>query len=116
MRAGFAGEEAPRSVFRSIVGRTSSDVGHPGLKQIDCYIGEEALYKPDNMKISYPIEYGFINSWDDMDKIWHHCFYNELRAEPNEHHVLLTEKPWDSTSPRYRTTQIMFETFSVKAA
>ena len=33
-------------------------------------------------KISYPIEHGIVNNWDDMELIWHHTFYDELRAEP----------------------------------
>jgi actin-related protein len=28
--------------------------------------------------------------WDDMEKIWHHAFYNELHVEPAEEGVILT--------------------------
>jgi actin-related protein len=41
--------------------------------------------------LNYPIEYGIINNWDDMGKIWHHILYNEVQVYPKEHPVLLTE-------------------------
>ena len=38
-----------------------------------------------------PIEHGIVTNWNDIEKIWHHAFYNELRVAPEENPVLPTE-------------------------
>lgn len=62
-RAGFAGDDAPRAVFPSIVGRPRD----LGAKEF--YIGHEAQSKRGTLILKYPIEHGIITNWENMEKV-----------------------------------------------
>jgi actin beta/gamma 1 len=114
---GYAGEDQPRSVFPTLIGYPKyqsimSDVDHYVREY---YVGEEAMNLRGVLKLIYPIEHGVVNDWDAMEKVWHYTFHNDLRVNPSEHPVLLTEAPLNPAKNREKFAEILFETFNVPA-
>jgi actin-related protein len=118
IKAGFAGDDKPSSVFSTTVGRPKNVFNYldlPAGIDKNFFAGKEAHNRRAVLKLRRPIEYSFVTNWDDMEAIWHHVFYNELLVAPEEHPVLLTEAPLTPRANREKTVQIMFETFNTPA-
>ncbi|KAI7866342.1 actin family [Spinellus fusiger] len=108
IKAGFAAEDAPSSIFSSVV-------GYPKLhKSMAGTIRDESQSRCDTLTLSHPIERGIINNWEDMENVWQYTF-NELDVVPEENNVLLTEPPRNPSPNRERMLVMMFETFHVSS-
>ncbi|KAK6996524.1 actin family [Favolaschia claudopus] len=116
-KAGFAGYDAPRAVFPSVIGYSRQAVigVGSGVESKNSYVGDEAQSKRGILALNYPIEGGIITNWDDMEKIWQFAISNELRTSPEQHAVLLTESPLNPADKREKMASVMFETFNVPA-
>eukprot|EP01084_Bolivina_argentea_P170279 295070_1 len=119
IKAGFGGDDAPRRIFPTICGQIRKN----DLKTINTsksiakyiYCGDEAQAKRAILDLKHPITRGIITNFDDMESIWKHTFKNELRAEPSNYNIMLTEPPLNPKRNREKMCQIMFETFNCNA-
>ena len=114
IKAGIGGEDAPRTTFPSIVGRTKYEKVQPGNEK-ELFVGNEAISKKALLTLNYPVENGIVKNWDDMEKVWHETFYTELKIDPQEQPVLLTEAPLNPKKNREKMIEVFFETFKVPA-
>lgn len=104
-KAGFTGEEMPKVI--------PSYVGYPiSYEKDEYFIGEEAEAIRDKLKLNYPIQQAVVNNWDEMENIWKHIFTNELKTDPTEHNIMITDAIMNPKDQREKITQIMFETFN----
>lgn len=54
-----------------------------------------------------------MEDWDLMERFLEQSIFKYLRAEPEDHHFLLTEPPLNTPENREYTAEIMFESFNV---
>ncbi len=116
-KVGFAGEEWPRSIFPSVVGYPKYEVVMPEAEAyaLEYYVGREAIHMRGVMRLVWPIRHGIVTDWKSWEKIIHHIFYKELRVNPQEHPLLITEAPLAPKENRIKMAEILFETFGVPA-
>ncbi|GFR41147.1 hypothetical protein Agub_g1811 [Astrephomene gubernaculifera] len=115
VKAGFAGEDAPRVAFPSIVGRPRHQMAMVGAACQRLYLGDEAQAKRGVLTLSHPISHGVVTDWPDMEALWQHTFTHELRTDPAERPVMLTEAPRNPKANREKATELLMESFQVPA-
>ncbi|KAJ1850548.1 centractin- actin- protein of the dynactin complex [Coemansia sp. RSA 2703] len=115
IKAGFAGDDQPKSFFSSSVGRPKHVRMMAGAVEGEYFIGRQAEELRGLLKVRYPVEHGVVTDWEDMEKIWSYIYNDELKTLSEEHPVLLTEAPLNPLSNREQAAQIFFETFNVPA-
>ena len=103
-KAGFAGDEEPNVVFSSLVGHSRYELVMNDV-QHDSFVGDNAQRMRGILCLQYPMEHGIITQWDNMEKIWDHTF-EQLRVDPENQPILLTEPPMNPLANREKMTQV----------
>lgn len=60
-----------------------------GIDDLDFFIGDEAIANAKTYGLHYPIKHGMVENWDHMERFWAQSIFKYLRAEPEDHYVLL---------------------------
>lgn len=118
IKAGFAGGEKPRVVFRSCVGRPKHVRVMPGgaLEGSETILGSKVEEHRGALRIDYPMESGVVTNWSDMERIWSYLYHKDnLNVASEDHAVLLTEAPLNPYKNREKAGEIFFEGLNVPA-
>jgi len=116
IKAGFAGDQVPKSYFYNYIGRPKHEKVMAGALDGDTFIGSKAQQHRGLLSIHYPMEHGIVTDWNDMERVWQYVYSkDELNTYPEDHPVLLTEAPLNPRQNRERAAEIFFETFNVPA-
>eukprot|EP00658_Telonema_sp_P-2_P018496 TRINITY_DN17260_c0_g1_i3.p1 TRINITY_DN17260_c0_g1~~TRINITY_DN17260_c0_g1_i3.p1 ORF type:complete len:362 (+),score=76.44 TRINITY_DN17260_c0_g1_i3:145-1230(+) len=118
LRSLVGSEMCIRDRFSTVVGSTKHKSTVVGMGDKECFVGSEAQEKRGTLILKKPIEKGMISNWEDMEHVWHHTFFHEIRVNPSDDIgcVLLTEAPLNAKEKREKMIQVMFESFNVPAS
>jgi actin len=106
-RVGFTGDDFPRSIFPSLVGRCKSEG--------DLRVGDLADNLRSRTTMSTVMECGVVVDFVSFQALAHEAFVEQLRVNPQEHHVLLAEPPLNEPAKRVKTAEVFFESLNVPA-
>lgn len=79
------------------------------------YVGQEAQERQGQLTLSWPLEHGLVQDWDDLEKVWHYAFYDGLQVPPEGHPIMMSEPPHYTRQEREKTAETLFETFNFPA-
>ena len=113
IKAGFSGELKPKVVVPACVGYPKYASGRVGIDKKNYFVGSDAETIKGVLNINNPIENGVVNNWDDIEVIWKYIFTNELKVDPVDYNILITETPMNPKENKEKMIQIMFESFNV---
>ena len=69
IKAGFAKEETPHSVFFTVLGQTKQAKQLEVLDRPDPHIGDEAKGKKDILDLTYPIKNSIITDFEAIEEV-----------------------------------------------
>lgn len=114
VKCGFAGDNFPRHIFPSIIGRPILRADEHVTEEVDLQdvmVGDDAAAARALLEVTYPVDNGIIRSWDDMMHVWEYTWFKKLRINPPDCLVMLTEAPMNPKANREKLVQVMFEVF-----
>lgn len=119
VKVGYAGENFPRSIFPSMIGRPilrAEEADSEGVVLKDIMCGDEAAAVRHHLDCSYPVENGIVRNWDDMEHLWNYTFYEKMQINPAEMKILMTEPPLNPKKNREQMMEVMFEKYGFLGA
>ncbi|CCE64637.1 hypothetical protein TPHA_0I01300 [Tetrapisispora phaffii CBS 4417] len=116
LKVGFVGDDKPKCFQHNIVGTPKFDKVMIGGLDDNMYIGNKAQENRGLLRLRHPMEHGEVKHWDEMEAVWKHTLLHDLNIQHiEEHPILITEAPLNSSKNREHMCEILFESFNIPA-
>ncbi|OTF71005.1 Actin-like protein [Euroglyphus maynei] len=131
-RAGFAGEDCPKTDVPSLIGYIDDPSESNNKMDIDSQYDTNAnninssqrryifdtpgIKSPrSHMELTTFLKDGMIDNWDLFEKMLDHIYEKHLNLDASLHPVLFSEAPWNARSKREKLCELMFEKYNIPA-
>jgi len=119
-RAGYAGEDTPRTVFSTTYGYIPKEgaqdpITGVSLTDAQLFLGDKIHTWRAGMQATNPMRESIIGDFSAIPQIISHALVHQMNVNPPDHPVIVTEAPWNTPENRQRMAQIMFEEFKLPA-
>ena len=112
-KAGFAGEDTPRSIFPTMIGNVKNYDPKTDETGKDFIVGNMQNPKIDPSTIRSPFKNGLIAAKEDITKLYSHIFDDELHVESEKRSIVMSEPIETTKETRTCYAEVLFETFHV---
>jgi actin len=93
-----------------------TSIGFPKSKEDDIFfIGKDAEDLNNHLDLIYPIKNGIFYDWDNLEKLLGFIFEKELKIDPRNHLIILTESHFNNKENREKLVELIFEKFNFPA-
>jgi len=134
LRAGYAGEDCPKSEIPSVVGvsmdKKEQNGGDGDAMEVDGKtVGDlsnvtNKRYHVDTVSVNFAkagmevasyMRDGMIEDWDVFEQVLDYAYKKVIKSESEQHPVLFSEAAWNTKAKREKLTEIMFEKYNTPA-
>ncbi|KAK6184521.1 hypothetical protein SNE40_001833 [Patella caerulea] len=123
-RAGFAGEDTPKTEMPTHVGIVDDLETAMETDTLDVPKQPDRKYFMDTVHIKVPrkkmdmvsfLKDGMVDNWDVFEKVMDYTYERHIKSDADHHPVMMSEPAWNTREKRERMTEIMFEKYNVPA-
>ncbi|XP_062455176.1 actin-like protein 7A [Rhea pennata] len=114
-KCGFAGDLWPSHVISSTVGKPIQEPAKTRDKQKETFVGRVLQNISVPLELINPLRNGIVVDWNCVQDMWEYIFHTEMKIQPEDHAVLVSDPPLSPTTNREKYAEMMFEGFCIPA-